>query len=183
MKAPTSSARRYAQALFEIALDRGTLDQWAEQLTALASVVQDRLLGRALASPAMSLQGKLQALQAAVGPVDREVEVLLRMVLSRRRSYLLPALGQAFLALLRDHRGILQAEVTTAVPLDDEERTLLTERLRRYLGQTVEINNRVDPRVIGGVLARVGDRLIDDSIQGRLSRLRRQLGLAPGGKR
>jgi len=80
--------------------------------------------------------------------------------------------------LINERRGIVTAEVTTAVPLDAEMERLVAERLATYLDRPPEkvvIRSRVDPTIIGGVIARIGDRLIDDSVRGRLDRLRQTL--------
>ena len=85
-------------------------------------------------------------------------------------------LSDAFAELVREDRRILHAEVTTAIPLNEQTHQLLAERLSRYLGQSVEIDARVDPSIIGGVVARIGDRLLDGSVAGRLHRLREEIG-------
>ena len=80
-----------------------------------------------------------------------------------------------FAELARQAKGVALAEVVSAVPLTDADRQLVASWLEHHIGGSVEIHDRVDPEIIGGILARVGDRLIDSSVRGRLEALRRQL--------
>ena len=181
MKHQAASARRYGRALLDIALERNTADEWAAQLHAVATALDDEAMARLLSSPIASIDTKIKATTTLAGGLGREVETLIRMLLARKRVTLLPALSEAFADLIREHRRILHAEITTAIPLDEQTRTLLQDRLSHYLGQAVEIEDHVDPAIIGGVVARIGDRLIDGSVAGRLQRMREQIGARAGG--
>lgn len=169
------SAQRYAEALFGIALERDALDDWAAELQRIGTTVQHPEAARFLASPRGGLQAKRRVLEALVGPMTREIFALMSILLERRRIALLPALADAFADRLRAHRGIELARVTTAVDLSESERDLLAERLAAYLGRKVEVETQVEPEIIGGVVARVGDQLIDASVHGRLLALRKRL--------
>jgi F-type H+-transporting ATPase subunit delta len=175
MPAPSGSARRYAEALFSIARDRGSIDAWADELAQLRALAMNRGGMRVLESPELSLAKKEEIIQAAAGPLSPETTALVKILLQRGRVELIPALADAFNERVRKHRGIELANVTTAVPLEEAERRLVTQWLNARLGQTVEIEEHVDPNIIGGVVARVGDQLIDASVRGRLETLRRRL--------
>lgn len=175
MKQQSGAARRYAQALFEIALEREAVDQWARELGRVADVMADPTAARLLSSPARGVHTKRRAIDVAAGPLSREVGRLIDLLLERKRANLFPALAESFADRVREHRGILRAEVTSAVPLSEAERELLAARLGKHFGQAVELHARVDPGILGGVIARVGDRLLEGSIRGRLERLREQL--------
>ena len=102
----------------------------------------------------------------------------LHILAERDRLVEVPGIADALRELINQRRGIITADVTTAVPLDAEMERLVAERLAAYLhrdADKVTIHSRVDPEIIGGVIARVGDQLIDDSVRGRLERLRRTL--------
>jgi F-type H+-transporting ATPase subunit delta len=88
---------------------------------------------------------------------------------------LVPEIATQFRRLLNEYRGIAVAQVTTAVPIDDRQKAVIASRLGRRLGKTVTLEERVDPSILGGVIAQVGDTVIDGSIRGRLERLRRTL--------
>jgi F-type H+-transporting ATPase subunit delta len=175
MPARSGSARRYADALFSLAVDRGTIDTWAAELTRLAHAVDAPGAERALMTPSVSLRDKQAALQTAAGPLSREVLFVVNLLLERKRIELLTALAEAFADRVRKHRGIELAEVTTAVPLADADRQLIAQRLEQTLGHRVEMTTRVDPEIMGGVVVRVGDQLFDASVRGKLERLRRRL--------
>jgi F-type H+-transporting ATPase subunit delta len=169
------SARRYADALFGLAVERGALDDWSAQLQRVADIVQDPVAQRALTRPAGGLDAKRSAIAALAGPLSREVLALVGIMLERKRIELFPALAEAFSDQLRQHRGIELADVTTAVELGDGERGLVADRISRQLGKQVELRTAVDPDIIGGVVVRVGDQLFDASVRGKLESLRRRL--------
>jgi F-type H+-transporting ATPase subunit delta len=170
-----SSARRYAEALFELARDKGTLDSWATELGRLAELGNDPVAARLLATPGGDTSGKRRAIEAIAGPLSPEVGRLVDLLLERKRGHLFPALGEAFADRVREHRGILRADVTTAVPLNDADRDMVAARLRRHFGKEIEVHNQVDAQILGGVVARVGDQLLDGSLRGSLERLRQRL--------
>ena len=166
---------RYAHALFSIAKERGQTDAWAGQIQKLGSLVDEPGAMRVLTAPGLSIRQKQQAIESVAGPLAREVGALLTLLLERKRIDQLPALAEAFAGLVRQEKGIELAEVTTAVPLNDADRAGVAGWLTRYLGHAVEVRYNVDPEIIGGVVARVGDQLIDGSVRGRLEGLRRTL--------
>ena len=97
------------------------------------------------------------------------------MLLHRERLQLLPDIARSFRGRHNAARGIVTAHVTTAVPLDDVTEAELAARLSRYVNQQVQIEATVDPNIMGGVVARIGDTLLDGSVRGRLEALRRRL--------
>jgi F-type H+-transporting ATPase subunit delta len=175
MPAPSGSARRYADAIFSIARDRGTIDAWADELTALRALATNRDGMRMLESPDLTLAQKREAVQATAGPLSPETATLVDILLQRKRVELIPALADAYNERARAHRGIELATVTTAIPLEEAERRMITDWLSARVGRSVEIEEHVDPEIIGGVVARVGDQLIDASVRGKLEQLRRRL--------
>ncbi|MBM2810528.1 MAG: synthase delta subunit [Chloroflexi bacterium] len=175
MPVRAGSARRYADALFSIAAERGTEDAWGGELDSLAAVVQHPAALSALAGPDLSLEQKGRIINAAAGPLSREVRSLADILLQRKRIGLAPQLAEEFHRRIRQQRGIELADVISAVPLAIDEKRIVEERLAHYLGRTVEIRMRTDPAIIGGIVARVGDQLIDASVRGRLESLRKRL--------
>ena len=169
------SARRYADALFGLALERGTLDDWAAQLQRIGDVLRDPIAQPTLAGPTGSVDAKRRAIEALAGPLSREVLALVSIMLERKRIGLFPALADAFAAQLRQHRGIELADVTTAVELGEAERSLVAERISREIGKRIELRTKLDPDILGGVVVRVGDQLYDASVRGKLENLRRRL--------
>jgi F-type H+-transporting ATPase subunit delta len=166
---------RYAAALFSIAKERGQTDAWASQIQKLGALVDEPGAMRVLTAPGLSIRQKQEAIESVAGPLAREVSSLLTLLLERKRIDQLPALAEAFADLVRQAKGNELAEVTTAVPLNDADRQSVAAWLTRYLGHAVEVRYGVDPEIIGGVVARVGDQLIDGSVRSRLEALRRTL--------
>ncbi|MER3419578.1 MAG: F0F1 ATP synthase subunit delta [Chloroflexota bacterium] len=172
---PEILARRYAEAVFAIAREHRTEDQWRDDLRSLADLVRHPQAGRFLTSFRVRREEKRRLLERAldVSPLAMNLALLL---LQRERLALAPRIAAAYEHMLDAARGVAHAEVTTAVPLAPEDERTVAEHLRRLTGaREVRLTTRVDPAIIGGVIARLGDRLIDGSTRTRLIQLRRTL--------
>jgi len=169
------AARRYAEAAFGLATAAGTQDAWANDLDQLAALVDVPEAEKALTSPAVPARQKLAVIDAEVPKLQPVVRNLVELLLHRDRLEMLPDIALAYRALLNESRGIVVAQVTMAVPLEDGERDGLAQRLSAHVGKQVTIERQVDPAIMGGVVARIGDLLIDGSVRGRLEALRRRL--------
>ncbi len=170
------SARRYAQAVFELASEASQLDEWLDDLTYLAGALASEQFGELLDSPQASKEQKAEMIRTTLG--DRVGPLALNLVsilASRSITHLLPEIIDRYERLLDAHRGIEQAEVVSAVPLGDGQRAKIEEMLRGIVGKDIRMSSRLDPGIVGGFIARVGDRVIDGSAIGRLHRLRREL--------
>jgi F-type H+-transporting ATPase subunit delta len=173
-----ASARRYASAAFTVAAQTGDFDAWLRTLGDVARVLQMPNAHIVFLSPAVPEEQKSAALDRIVPAALPAVRRFLGILIERDRLYELSEIVESLQALINERRGIITAEVTTAVPLDAELERVVAERLAAYLNHTpdkVTIQSSVDPDIIGGVVARVGDQVIDDSVRGRLDRLRRTL--------
>jgi F-type H+-transporting ATPase subunit delta len=129
-------------------------------------------------SPAVAVSDKRAALDRVLPNAPPLLRNFLHILADRDRLDEVPGVAEALRELVNRQRGIVTAEVTTAVPLDADAEQLIAQRLAAYLHrspQQVTIRAHVDPGIIGGVVARVGDQLIDDSVRGRLERLRAAL--------
>ncbi|MFN0072039.1 MAG: F0F1 ATP synthase subunit delta [Chloroflexota bacterium] len=165
-------ARRYAEAAFDVGLDSGGLDDWEEQLAAITAILAEPSLHRAFTSPVVSRERKEEMILGAFPEMEPQVRNFLVLLVRQDRLNLLPDILTTFRALLNEHRGIQVVEVTTAEPLDQATGDLVVARLAQHLGRQVVIETRVDPDIIGGLVARIGDKVLDGSIRGRLDRLR-----------
>lgn len=175
MATVSGRALRYAQAAFEVARDAGALDDWETQLTAVAAVMDDPLLRKALTSPVVPRDRKESMILSAFPELDERVKNFLVLLVRRDRLNLLPDILAVFRQRLNEHLGVQIVEVTTATALDQATRDRLAEGLARYLEKQIVIEPRVDPEIIAGVVVRVGDRVLDGSIRGRLDRMRQAL--------
>ena len=168
-------ARRYAEAAFEIGKADGTLETWERDLASLRDALADAELRRLVEHPAVTFPDKEKVLRKVLGGIAREPLSLVLLMVRRGRPGAVDAMVERFAELLRRERGVSLAEVRTALPLDDEQRTAIGERLKQLTGDTIEMNEVVDESLIGGVSVRIGDRLYDASVRSRLERLRARL--------
>jgi F-type H+-transporting ATPase subunit delta len=170
------AAGRYAVALFDVSQKTGSTDATAQSLEQLQSVISSHTeLSRALASPAIPVTIKRDIVLAvvdAVGGAPAEFRRMMAMLAERDRLADLPAVVEAFTERLMDARRVLRADVVTAVPLSDASREALTAALGRASGKSVTLNARVDPAIIGGIIARVGSFVYDASLTRQLERMR-----------
>ncbi len=174
----SASAKRYATAAFTVASDSGDYDAWLNTLSSLARILQMPSARIVFLSPAVPTEQKRAALDGLLPDAQPVVRNFLHIVADRDRLDEIPGITDALRDLINERRGIVTADITTAVPLDADMQQLVAARLAAYLDREpdkVTIRTHVDPTIIGGVIARIGDRLIDDSVRGRLDRLRQTL--------
>ena len=172
----SATARHYADAAFAVAQQAGQIDQWLATLDGAAGVLSNREAYAAFTSPVIRHSDKSAALERLQPGATPAMRNFVNILVDRDRIAELPDIAVAFRELVNEARSILTAEVTTAVPLDSASEQTLAKRLGAYLHHDpskLVIQSRVDPNIIGGVIAQVGDTLIDDSVRGRISRLRR----------
>ncbi|MBI3979104.1 MAG: ATP synthase F1 subunit delta [Chloroflexi bacterium] len=169
-------ARRYAQAVFDIARQDGAIDQWLADTEMIARVVADSTLSAFLGNPKVDFATKQQMLgrrmDAAVQPKALN---LLYLLVARRRLDVLADIRAALQDLVNADRQIVTAEVTTAVPLDDALALNVRRQLEEHTGKRVVLRAKVDPAIIGGMIVKVGDKVLDGSTRTRLVELRRNL--------
>jgi len=171
-----TAARRYAEAAFELGRGDATLDAWARDLARLREALAIPEVEMIVKHPAIAFAKKQEVLRQIVGgDVSKQALNLVLLMIRRGRPKQVPAMVARFNELLRRERGIVLAEVRSALPLDDAERQAISERLAALTGDTVEISEMVDPLLIGGIAVRIGDRLYDASVRSRLERLRARL--------
>jgi F-type H+-transporting ATPase subunit delta len=168
-------ARRYADAAFEIGRADGTLDTWERDLAVLRDALGDEQLRRLVEHPAVPFADKESVLRQVVTGVSREPLSLALLMIRRGRPGAIDAMVERFGELVRRERGISLAEVRTALPLDEAQRTAIADRLRTLTGDRIEMKEVVDDALIGGLSVRIGDRLYDASVRSRLERLRARL--------
>lgn len=171
----TPLSRRYAEAAFDVATQDGDVQTWLRDLDRAVSELQDRSAARIFNDPSVANHEKMEVLEDLFQNSQPHVMNLLKLLAVRDRLHLLPAILQDMQDLDRTARGITEAYVTVARPLSDTEIGDIAERLGQATGNTIEIHTEVDPSIIGGVIVRIGDRLIDASVAGRLERLRHDL--------
>ena len=170
-----SSGKRYAQAAFELALEKGELENWQADLRKVAAKVTDAKLMGLLENPKLPFDTKKRLLEEQLGKVIPLVLNLACLLMSRGRLRIIGNVSRQYERLLDAHNGIEHAEVATAVPLDEEDKARLASRLGEMVGQKIIIDAQTDPAIVGGFRARIGDMLIDGSVHNTLESLRKSL--------
>jgi len=171
----SGAAKRYAQALFSLAQEKGNFDAWVSDLERLDSLLRDELATRFLTSPNVSTAQKQAVLDSALAETQPEIRNLAHLLLRRQRLEAVPDMVELFRASVLDAQGIAIAEITTADPLDEQEQAVVRERLSKLVQRDVHLRMKTDPAIIGGIVARIGDQLIDGSVVNQLRRLRTRL--------
>jgi F-type H+-transporting ATPase subunit delta len=172
-------AMRYSKALFRIALDEKKLNRCQSDLRKIASVVDDASLFKLLESNKVSFDNKVKELVGRLGDINPLVLKLLSQLMAKGRLSMIKDIADEYQRLLDNYHGIEGAEVaevTTAVSLDDERKLNLAQRITDIFGKPVVLKHTVDSSVIGGIIIRVGDKLIDGSIRSKLKALKKELG-------
>ena len=174
--ADQQAAKRYAQAVFQIATATpgASLDQWRAELRDVAEVLTDSAAAGILANAKVLLPARYAMIERMLD-VSPQALNLAKLLVAKGRSPEARAVADAFDRLADEHEGIAHASVTTAVTLSPEQLAGIEQQLSTSLGKRVRAIAQVDPAIIGGVVVRVGDKLVDGSIRSRLKRLRREL--------
>lgn len=169
-----SAPRRYAEAAFQLATRDGTIEQWRRELEEASATAEGQLMD-ALANPALPLDERLEAADRVFANLSQPVRNIVFLLVRRGRIEQLARVVAEFIRLDDRRQGITHATATSAAPLTDLEVRALTARLEQMTGGGVALATSVDESLLGGLIVRVGDRLIDGSVRGRLERLRFQL--------
>lgn len=169
------SANRYARAIFEIALGAGSIDAWGDDLTSMAVACGNADFLAFLEAPGVTAEEKAQAVRGVLPDISDGAHNMLSRLIARRAATLLPRIRSRYQELVDAERGVRRVRVATAVPLTDAERSRVVGELGRTLDGGIVLTETVDPSLLGGMLVRVGDRVLDGSVKGRLASLRRSL--------
>ena len=167
-------AKHYAQAVFSIAMERKELDRWQSDLRKIASLVEDATIVAVIESPKFHFEDKAKLLSAQLGDINPLALNLVYQLVTRGRLGIMSDIADEYQRLVDSYRGVEQAEVISAISLDDEDKPKLEKRLGAIVGKTVELKPKVDASLIGGIIARIGDKLIDGSTRSKLEALKRE---------
>ncbi|MGP0050438.1 MAG: ATP synthase F1 subunit delta [Solirubrobacteraceae bacterium] len=172
-------AQVYARALFEVAQERDSLDQIHEQVDAFADAMNDSHDLRVFFfSPYFSVPEKKDGLHRAVQGADPALNNFLEALIERHRMPAIFRIRTEFDALWEEERKLLGVEITSAVELDPEIVETLGRRIGEQIDRQIQLSSHVDPDILGGVVLRVGNVILDASIKNRLEQLRKQVARA-----
>jgi F-type H+-transporting ATPase subunit delta len=171
----TTSNRRYAQAVFEIALESNKLKEWQSNLAKITKLVEDNEFISLAENPKVPFDLKTELVQEKLGKINPMSLNLVYLLVSKGRLRTAGQIFDEYSRLLNEHYGIRSAEVTTAIPLDSAEKEKLAHNLEAMVGKKVSMQVQVDPEILGGFIAKIDDSLIDGSIRNRLELLKKRL--------
>ncbi len=175
-----ATGRRYAQAAFELAKEQDKVDTWSEDLDRAGEVLGDSDVLAFLDAPQLADNVKLDGISKLLSDVDVLVRNTVNLMTVNRDITKFADMHRMFGEMADEYRGIGRAEVITAVPLDDERRSKVAEGLANLVGRNeVKITESVDSEIIGGVVAKIGDRLVDGSTRTQLRAMRDSLAERP----
>lgn len=169
------AATRYAQAGFQLALERNQLGVWERALRSLSEALASEEALSFVANHKVPVTAKEEFLQRSAGETAPLVWNLVRLLASKRRLALLPQIAEEFQRLADERRGVAKAHVLAAVTMSDDERDALARRLSEITGKQVSIDTYDAPEILGGLVVRIDDTLIDGSTRTKLLALKRRL--------
>ena len=169
----------YARSLFEVAQEKGNLDDVREQLGEFADALDgDQQMQVFFFSPYFSTQEKEEGLDKVVSDADPIFQNFLKLLIEKHRMPAVFRVRRTFDELWREENKLLPVEITSAVELDDGTVKQIGDRIAEQTDRKVDLQSRVDPDILGGIVVRVGNSIIDASIRARLEQLRKQVARA-----
>ncbi len=166
----------YARALFEVAVEHDALDEIREQLDEFADAMHaNRDLAVFFFSPYFSVLEKKEALGKTVADANPEFQNFLEALIERHRMPAIFRIQTEFASLWDEERKLLPVQVVSAVEIDPATLKNLTDRIGKQVDRTIELTTEVDPDILGGIVLRVGNQILDASIKNRLEQLRKQV--------
>lgn len=170
-----ASARRHAQAVFQLAMERQELEKWRADLRQIAELLQDPQVAAFLEAPKLHLQEKVKLVDAGLGDVNPLAKNLAYLLVSKGRLRLAGDILREYERMVDAHYGIEHAEVSSVVPLEEADKEKLQSRLGEVTGKKVMLKTAIDPSLMGGLVVKIGDHLIDGSLRTRLEELKKNL--------
>ena len=169
-------ARRYAMAIFDLARKQNTIERTLEDVREVAQLFSIRKLAYLLREPKIPVQRKEAAIRQSLTDKVLPTSLNLALLLVQRQLVdYVPNIAKELEQLVLDYRNEAIAQVTTATPMDEQQSTLVRDALEKQMGKSIIMQARIDPSILGGVIARVGDEVIDGSVRYRLNALQQRL--------
>ena len=175
-----ANARRYAQAVFEIARDSEEVERWQADLQKLAGALRDSDFLAAMESPKIRFEDKSKLLER-FGGVSALALNLARLLIVKNAIRMMGEIATEYERLVNAYRGIQKAKVVTAVPVDAADKEKLATDLGALVASQIVIESEVDPTILGGIIARIDGKLLDGSTRSKLIALKRDM--AGGGRK
>ncbi len=168
-------ARRYARAVFDLAVARHELADWLRDVRLIQAFLDEPNVAALLESPTVPFDRKRDLVDQGLNGLPEPRRNFVYLLVEHGRVREIDSIAAELQRLAEEHEGIAVADVTTAVPLDDATSRGVIQRLERLTGKKIILKQHVDPSILGGVVARIGDHLIDGSVAVQLAALRAEL--------
>lgn len=176
MQESITIARPYAQAAFEYAREQGKFDAWSKVLSFLGLMVADPLMHRVIQDPRVPRARLLQLIFDIGGDyLHDEGRNFVKLLVDAGRIQFAPEIAGLYEELRAEAERVVDVDVVSAYELDQEQEQVIAEAVKKRIGKNVKVATRVDPGLIGGVIVRIGDLVIDASLRGRLEQLAARL--------
>lgn len=173
---PAIATKRYAQAAFDIALKDGQLDSWTKDMDMIQGLLSNEGLTELFNSPRLPLAKKLQVLdELTSGKVNSSSRNMIALLVNRNAVDGLPEIVDHFTGLVDEHNKVARGNIISAVPLNDKQLSKIKESLQGLIENELILSNTVDNSIIGGMVARIGDKLIDASLKYKITKMRSDL--------
>jgi F-type H+-transporting ATPase subunit delta len=172
-------ARRYTRTIFRMAQQNKQLNQWQSDLRKIAGLIDDKALYDLMVNQQISWAEKEKVFSQRLGEVNPRAKKLVALLSTRGKLEQVREISEEYQRLLDNYRGIEGAEiaeVVTAIPLESDYQLKLAQRITEIIGKPIILKPVVDPNIIGGIVIRVGDKLIDGSLRTKLAALRKEMG-------
>ena len=173
--ARVASAKRHAQAVFQLAQERDEMEKWRSELRTIAATIADPQLRAILEDPKIHLGDKESLINRCLPGISQLALNFTYLLVAKRRLGILEQIVSEYELMADAHLGLEHAKVITAIPLDEGDKKKLSDRLAAITGKKIVLTTEVDPAIIGGFVAQVGDKLIDGSTKAKLEALKRRL--------
>lgn len=169
-------AKRYGSAIFELAKEKDAVTLLKEEILGIREVFSEKDLREMLTHPKIAVEKKIELLEESLtGRISHDLLGLLVLIIRKGRQLHITDIFDEVLTLIDDHDGKVKAYITSPDPLDDDQKKNIIEELAKQTEKEVIPVYEVDPDIIGGLIIRIGDRIVDNSIKGHLHTLSRQL--------
>jgi len=176
MAESSTIARPYAKAAFEYALENKALEQWSKALDLLALIANDKDAVAFVSNPNVTNEQRVSFFETLAGDkLDKKLKNFIKLLSDNNRLLELPELNQQFSHLKADYEKTVDVELVSAIEMTEATQKLFAEKLAKRLGRKVSIQNNVDPSLIGGLIVKAEDLVIDGSISGKIAKLSESL--------
>lgn len=169
------SGQRYAQAIFELAVEQNQIDSYSTDLEFADQVLRDDEFRAFLAHAEVPIGRKIGAIDAVLTDINPAVKNLVSLLITRGAVDSIHDILVGYVRLLDTHLGRQRVEVTSAVPLEPQELERITEYVTSLINKEVVVSTQVDESILGGFIVQIGDQLLDGSTRSRLEQLRKQI--------